>query len=503
MANNKAQAFVIHTGGTSTEYPVLDMETYESLVSAILRIARLENTSESHDTLLAAVQEAVAKLQATDSDAAQTLQDLDARITRAQNTADSNTSKYQALSETVTNEQTKLADEIRRAQDVEGDISDLNTVVRDNLVAAINYILTRAEKNAESIGSLSDLETSEKTDIVKAINELETLKADQSDIDTALATVDNAMTRVETLENSVNNAVAEVTSAVDSVNTAVQRVDAMQTTVGTYDAAIAAKADKATTLEGYGITDGLTASDVNIMEPLTVTTAPSAVGQNDIAIGNSAVSSSPNSIAIGAAARANATGTVAIGADSNANGSSPTVAIGQNTAATGSIAIAVGYSAKASGDVSTALGSQTTALAKSVAVGYGAQANSSNAVALGNNSATDEDNTVSVGSSSLQRRIVNVADPTGDQDAATKAYVDNHTGRGKVRVPIDGVFEASCGEYKFSFSAIYKENYEYELVEATNNIINTVTKTISDGQITISGTLRVDDTVKLKMYKCI
>ncbi len=35
-----------------------------------------------------------------------------------------------------------------------------------------------------------------------------------------------------------------------------------------------------------------------------------------------------------------------------------------------------------------------------------------------------EDQTFSVGSDSLKRRIVNVDTPTADNDAATKAYVD-------------------------------------------------------------------------------
>lgn len=513
MANNKAESIVLHSGGTATEYPLLDKETYDALLSAVIRVAKLENVEDSHDELIAALQSAVSKLQETDTDASETLKDLDARLTKAQNTADSNTKKYAALSETVTNEQSKLANEVERAQDVEGDISDLNTVVRDSLVAAINYLLTRVEKNAENTGALTDLKTNTRDSIVGAVNELNDLKADQSDVDTMGEKVDNAVTKVETLENTVNNAVANVESAVSSVTDAVQKVDTMQD-------AIDAKADSSevgdltnlTTTEKSTLVGAINeaaasggGTSVNVISPQTVTTAPSAIGQKDIAIGDSAETTSHNAIAIGASAKANGNGgSIAIGLAASAGGSSPTIAIGGNATANGSVSMAVGYNAKAYGSVACAIGNGSSAGSEqSAAIGYNAGAYGTGAVALGANSIANGAYTVSVGSSSQKRRIVNVADPTGDQDAATKAYVDNHTGRGKVRVPIDEVIESSCGEYQFSFTAIYKEDYEYELVEATDNIINTVTKTISGEEITISGTLHMDDMVILKMYKYI
>lgn len=452
MAGRKAESFVLHSGGTATEYPLLDAETYESLVSAVIRIAKLENTADSHDAVLAAVQSAVEKLEETDTDSAQTLKDLDARITRAQNTADSNTKKYQEISETVANEQTKLANEVERAKDVEGDISDLNTAVRDSLVAAINYLLTRADKNAESIGTLTDLTTDARTDIVQAVNELESLKADRTDVETMETKVDNAVAKVETLENTVNNSATEVSAAVTSVNAAVDKVNTMQnaidgkadqsdvalleTEVGNKaDASVIGDLSNLTTTEKSTLVGAINeaaasgggGTSVNVISPQTVTTAPSTTSKYDVAIGSSAKAEASGAIAIGNAATASGWGSVAIGCDLTAGYNAVAIGPGAYADSNKGYAVAIGYSTNSHGcgDNSVAIGGcAESSYEKGVAIGSDAITTGAYSVAIGSDSYTEEDYTVSVGSSSQTRRIVNVADPTGDQDAATKAYVD-------------------------------------------------------------------------------
>ena len=82
-------------------------------------------------------------------------------------------------------------------------------------------------------------------------------------------------------------------------------------------------------------------------------------------------------------------------------------------------AIAIGHSATATGDYSTALGSATANGDYSTALGPEAKANKNYSMALGYGSVADEENVISVGNTNQYRRIVNVADGTGEHDAVT------------------------------------------------------------------------------------
>lgn len=92
-------------------------------------------------------------------------------------------------------------------------------------------------------------------------------------------------------------------------------------------------------------------------------------------------------------------------------------------------AVAVGITSHAD-DGGTAIGHNSNAKKYSVAIGEGAEATvdgtgrGRGAVAIGSGSIASQDLTVSVGNSSLRRRIIRVDTPTQDDDAATKEYVD-------------------------------------------------------------------------------
>lgn len=146
-------------------------------------------------------------------------------------------------------------------------------------------------------------------------------------------------------------------------------------------------------------------------------TASRATGANTVALGNSAIATAGSvgsSTAIGTFSLATNDGT-SLGYNARATGPLDSVAVGQNSVASGIASVAVGGSSG---------GAQFTRAAGtfSTAVGGASQAFASNSVALGYNSLADQDNTVSVGSAGLERRVVNVANGTvaaGSTDAVT------------------------------------------------------------------------------------
>ena len=113
-------------------------------------------------------------------------------------------------------------------------------------------------------------------------------------------------------------------------------------------------------------------------------------------------------------------------------------AVGYNSRALGESSLALGDTANASQDYALALGFETKAEGlSSLAFGAGANASLKNSVALGAGAITTEsskngyltntavigDNVISVGSSSLKRRIQNLADGAEDSDAVTVAQL--------------------------------------------------------------------------------
>ncbi|AOZ05180.1 ESPR-type extended signal peptide-containing protein [Cupriavidus malaysiensis] len=112
------------------------------------------------------------------------------------------------------------------------------------------------------------------------------------------------------------------------------------------------------------------------------------------------------------AAQAQATGTdaVAIGGNAFAMGNQA-LSVGRNARSQGDQAMAMGYRANASGD-------------RALALGYGAVAAQDDAIAVGFGSVAMEKNTFAVGGTSNLRRIVNVAEGTGDTDAVNLGQVN-------------------------------------------------------------------------------
>lgn len=127
-----------------------------------------------------------------------------------------------------------------------------------------------------------------------------------------------------------------------------------------------------------------------------------ATEEATVAIGASAISSGRNTVAIGRECQASSTDSVAIGKGATTNGASNNTCLGSDSLV------------KTGSDYNTALGSAACV-----------KAGVNNSVALGAISEATESNEVSIGNSSVTRRIAHVTDPTNDTDAATKKYVDS------------------------------------------------------------------------------
>ena len=90
----------------------------------------------------------------------------------------------------------------------------------------------------------------------------------------------------------------------------------------------------------------------------------------------------------------------------------------------GADSVAYGYNASASGAQSVAIGKGARATnVGSVAIGDSALVTGSGSIAIGQNSSTYEENVVSFGSDSLQRRLTNVEDGQKSSDAATYGQI--------------------------------------------------------------------------------
>lgn len=238
-----------------------------------------------------------------------------------------------------------------------------------------------------------------------------------------------------------------------------------QIAFGTVDGATKLYGSDGTTVSELGGGGG---SEVNSIAPLTTETPPLATGPYSISIGDRAKSTAQSSVSFGPSAVASGTASLSIGFRSNSS-SPDTTAIGsfasasdsgslsigtRSSSASSSVSVgtgsesnnqgtAIGYGANATSTYlnsgSTSIGASASAPGLSaVAVGYGSESsadmaaamgyNSSAAglrsVAIGSDSAATSTDEFSIGSDSLQRRITHVSDPTNDQDAATKKYVD-------------------------------------------------------------------------------
>lgn len=168
----KIDTIELQIDGVKTEFLIMDKETALALSDAVSKLRDLIDINTKQGESIKAIQEAIDKINQKDAETDKTLKSHDERITAANGTADSAVSKFNAISKVVGDNTQKITDEVQRAKDVEGHLDQLTTTPKDNLVAAINWVLTKADKGLENVGTLTELTTVEKTDLVKAVNEV-------------------------------------------------------------------------------------------------------------------------------------------------------------------------------------------------------------------------------------------------------------------------------------------------------------------------------------------
>ncbi|OZN24086.1 hypothetical protein CFY87_10810, partial [Actinobacillus seminis] len=167
-----------------------------------------------------------------------------------------------------------------------------------------------------------------------------------------------------------------------------------------------------------------------------------AIGEGSISIGHNAVSRNEGSIAMGYGANALNTGAVSIGQDSNVLGMS-SIGIGRENTVRGNFSFAVGDNNVIEKEQNYVMGSDNKITGKqNISIGSRNEVEGSENIILGSNITADDEihnaivlgtgslaksDALSVGSMRHKRKIVFVADPTDNYDAANKKYVDDLT----------------------------------------------------------------------------
>ena len=200
------------------------------------------------------------------------------------------------------------------------------------------------------------------------------------------------------------------------------------------------------------------------------------------AMGYRATAKGGHASAFGADSLADGIGSVAVGHDARAL-TLNSIAVGsgaKTNSGAGISKIAIGGNASAGTNGWTgaiALGGQTWASYDSVAIGYEAKAYAANATALGRGSVATEEATVSVGSASIKRRIVNVADARVN-DASTDAVAGKqlHATNKKLETA-----ESAIGTVKSDVAAVRT------LAQNASNRIDATNLAVGKGSIAEAG----------------
>ena len=194
---------------------------------------------------------------------------------------------------------------------------------------------------------------------------------------------------------------------------------------GDYTTALGARASAAQGSVAIGANADASLGDKSV----AIGNSSIGTGQWSVAIGSVSEASGDSALALGYHSVASASKSVALGCDTEAREENST-AIGYYSKANGKNSMAIGYTSVAQEENTTAIGFKSEAHGKaSTTIGSGAIVYGENSVAIGFGSYTDRENSVSVGHGAIEydgpqyRQIINVADGTENNDAATYGQI--------------------------------------------------------------------------------
>ncbi|MFL9981719.1 YadA-like family protein [Paraburkholderia sediminicola] len=192
------------------------------------------------------------------------------------------------------------------------------------------------------------------------------------------------------------------------------------------------------------ITPGLTTTALYGENAMAVGVGATALGDGSLAVGASSGAVLNNATAVGSGAGALAMNSTVVGANATTNSFADNgVAIGYLARVQNANALAIGTNVQTNAEDSIAAGSNafiSTAATKAIAFGSGASVSAAGSVALGAGSTADRTDVVSVGNSTSQRQIINVAAGTQSNDAVNISQLKGATATigGGAAVAADG-----------------------------------------------------------------
>ena len=195
--------------------------------------------------------------------------------------------------------------------------------------------------------------------------------------------------------------------------------------------------------DAVALSDDVPVTQFIAVSPLTTPalTTTALYGENAMAVGVGATALGDDALAVGARSGASLNGTTAVGSAAAALAVNATVVgAGATSSSKADNGVAIGYLAKVQNVNALAIGTNvqtnaedsiaagsnafvTTPASRAIAFGSGATATAEGSVALGADSLVDQVNVISVGNSTLQRQIVNVAAGVQNHDAVNIAQL--------------------------------------------------------------------------------